>query len=154
MEGKKNNKEQHHHWNTLVHCIIWTWCPASILATFHSLLSTYFNHLLKSYSRLPSHLEISLFPFKLKRNSESLTIGTHQNGGMRIQYSSNNVLKLMITPQKIPSPQKISWHSKLNFKGEKDNTQRKPIFYSVKVFCCIIHNYEDCNKWQLHAISF
>jgi len=42
----------------------------------------------------------------------------HYNGGMGIQYSSNRTVLKLITPTKIPFPERC-WHSILNFKGEK-----------------------------------
>jgi len=78
-----------------------------------------------------------------------------------MQYSSNNTVLKVITPQKNPTAtkkkKKFDGHSGLNFKGgEKRQQLRKgnPHFYSVKVFCCVILNYEHCNEWQLRVISF
>jgi hypothetical protein len=53
-------------------------------------------------------------PSNLRIISKSLITETHHNGGMRIQHSSNNNVLKLITPHKIPLPQKYDGF--LNFK--------------------------------------
>jgi hypothetical protein len=66
--------------------------------------------------------------------------GTHQNGGMRIQYSSNNCAQPDNTKEN-PIATNICWHSKLNFKGEKITSYIKETrFSSVKSL--VLHHTE------------
>lgn len=67
--------------------------------------------------------------------------GTHQNGGMRIQYSSNNTALKLITPKKIPLPQISAGILNLILKGKRQQLYKgNPFLFSQSL---VLHYTES-----------